>query len=371
MWTTPQPQWASPSSYSFGQCYSHNAPQSQWRPGLSTTGQSHSSSSHKGSSEKAPDTSFSRSSHQREGKRERERKSSEKRKRKRLKKERKKERKKTRYLQKLIKAAKKQSYDKLERLLRKQTYRKVVNQRDENGQTCLHIAVSNDDMPCVEKLLSFDADPSAKDAAGNTCFHLAAYAGNVCLLEMLILASRAGCMDKNNAGLSPLQIIRSQQQQSTQDRWEQKLEDEMYAENFSWQENLYNEWQTDHDDDLTEEEYIKYIAEEMWKRQNADKIRADKERRQKEKQKQEREAEHRRKMDEFEERLRQRRKESADRTLQVQCEEYNAKWSGLQGRTSQATLRFADIPWPPANCLQSKERLATVQLFLQTLLGYV
>lgn len=60
----------------------------------------------------------------------------------------------------------------------------LIDARNFNGQTALHVMVKRDRFECVVTLLSFGADPNLVDSSGNSALHLAATHGNLLITQV-------------------------------------------------------------------------------------------------------------------------------------------------------------------------------------------
>jgi len=80
-----------------------------------------------------------------------------------------------------------------------------INYRDrQSGCTSLHRAVYSCDLDMVELLLTFRPDLSLQDKEGNTALHLAAFHGDLTLIQLLLVN---GAMSQHNKlGQTPLHV---------------------------------------------------------------------------------------------------------------------------------------------------------------------
>ena len=61
-----------------------------------------------------------------------------------------------------------------------------LDQKDEKGNTPLHIATKNVFVELVQFFVKTGADPMIRNSEGNTCYEIASESGNVEILEMLL-----------------------------------------------------------------------------------------------------------------------------------------------------------------------------------------
>jgi ankyrin repeat protein len=87
----------------------------------------------------------------------------------------------------------------------------LVNSKDSNGETPLHIAAAKGYKDVAELLLANKADVNAKDSTDETPLHDAATDGHKEVVKLL-LANRADVNAKDNDGLTPLHEAASQPQ---------------------------------------------------------------------------------------------------------------------------------------------------------------
>lgn len=62
----------------------------------------------------------------------------------------------------------------------------LINNKNKDGKTFLHIAADNRNHKIVEILLSLNADVNVKDNDGRTALHLAAYDGGYYIVTLLL-----------------------------------------------------------------------------------------------------------------------------------------------------------------------------------------
>lgn len=62
----------------------------------------------------------------------------------------------------------------------------AINQADQEGRTCLHIAAHADQSELISDLIACDADIKMRDGEGNTSIHIAAKMGHIRTLEALL-----------------------------------------------------------------------------------------------------------------------------------------------------------------------------------------
>ena len=84
----------------------------------------------------------------------------------------------------------------------------ICNLTDLQGRSPLHIATARGDALLAEMLLVHGSDPHRPDAQGNTCVHVAAEAGSIPLLTLLLVDYDGDVVldQLNRAGLAPLHL---------------------------------------------------------------------------------------------------------------------------------------------------------------------
>ncbi len=100
-------------------------------------------------------------------------------------------------------AAKEGDLAKVKALLEKNT--DLINAKNENGQTPLHIAASGGQLAVVEFLISQGADINLRQNNGATALHFACFGGHRDVVEWLI-DNGADVNSKDNNGLTPLRV---------------------------------------------------------------------------------------------------------------------------------------------------------------------
>jgi ankyrin repeat protein len=78
-----------------------------------------------------------------------------------------------------------------------------VNQATKRGTTPLMVAAQAGHEQTMKLLLSMGAEPRLKDRHGNTLIHLAALAGRVHILELVLSASEAEQVPQENPAVEP------------------------------------------------------------------------------------------------------------------------------------------------------------------------
>lgn len=61
-----------------------------------------------------------------------------------------------------------------------------IDARNFSGQTALQVMVQRDRFDCVVSLLSYGADPNLVDSSGNSPLHVAAGAGNLLIVQVMM-----------------------------------------------------------------------------------------------------------------------------------------------------------------------------------------
>ena len=82
----------------------------------------------------------------------------------------------------------------------------LINVRNFNNQTALHVMTSQNRLECVVALLSREADPNLEDCDGNTPLHIAIKQGNLSAIQGLIVFG-ADLDLLNHMGESPRHLI--------------------------------------------------------------------------------------------------------------------------------------------------------------------
>jgi ankyrin repeat protein len=69
---------------------------------------------------------------------------------------------------------------------------RVLNSRDADGNTALHVAVASGQFDATRVLLDFGADPNADNDCGETPLHVAAFGGQLHVTQALLKGGADG-----------------------------------------------------------------------------------------------------------------------------------------------------------------------------------
>ena len=105
----------------------------------------------------------------------------------------------------------------------------VVNARNFQGDTALHVMVRHGRLECVLALVTCGADIDAKDNAGNTSLHLAADMGHTTILRALLVFDADSSLT-NNQGKLPWTVAAEQADAGIADTFQFK--DRLVHRNF-------------------------------------------------------------------------------------------------------------------------------------------
>ncbi|XP_062567059.1 NF-kappa-B inhibitor alpha-like isoform X2 [Saccostrea cucullata] len=86
---------------------------------------------------------------------------------------------------------------------------KGINDRNYDGQTCLHLSTFHTGLPVIKLLTTFGADVNARDGkSGKTILHYAADNGNTILLDFILQLPDVDVNCRTYAGQTPLALAR-------------------------------------------------------------------------------------------------------------------------------------------------------------------
>ncbi|XP_048745073.1 NF-kappa-B inhibitor alpha-like isoform X2 [Ostrea edulis] len=84
-----------------------------------------------------------------------------------------------------------------------------INDRNYDGQTCLHLSTVNTSLPVVKLLTMYGADVNARDGkSGKTILHYAAETGNTILLDYVLQLRGVDVNSRSYAGQTPTTLAR-------------------------------------------------------------------------------------------------------------------------------------------------------------------
>lgn len=92
---------------------------------------------------------------------------------------------------------------------RKLTFIQELNDRNYDGQTCLHLSTFNNSLPVINLLSRYGADVNARDGkSGKTILHYAAEMGNTILMDYILQLPGVDVNSQTYAGLTPSSLAR-------------------------------------------------------------------------------------------------------------------------------------------------------------------
>jgi ankyrin repeat protein len=84
-----------------------------------------------------------------------------------------------------------------------------INDRNYDGQTCLHLSTVNTSLPVIKLLTMYGADVNARDGkSGKTILHYAAEAGNTILTDYILQLRGVDVNSRSYAGQTPTTLAR-------------------------------------------------------------------------------------------------------------------------------------------------------------------
>lgn len=92
---------------------------------------------------------------------------------------------------------------------RKSTFIQEINDRNYEGQSCLHLSTFNNSLPVINLLSRFGADVNARDGkSGKTILHYAAEMGNTILMDYILQLPGVDVNSQTYAGQTPSSLAR-------------------------------------------------------------------------------------------------------------------------------------------------------------------
>jgi ankyrin repeat protein len=105
---------------------------------------------------------------------------------------------------KLIVACSNAKRDEVERLLQQENIRRAINEKNNMGETALHVTASGGDHFIIQSLLDNGADPKISDRQGRTPLMRAALLGNLDAVQVFLAHDQSNVFDKGSTGQLPL-----------------------------------------------------------------------------------------------------------------------------------------------------------------------